>query len=208
MTFETWLLFLVVSIAPVVSPGPGVLFALTNSLRYGVRTTIMIGLVNAAGIAVLGLAVGLGLGAVMRASGTAFVILKVVGAIYLIWLGIKIWRDRSAFLVDAGRHAGPPPMGRLTTQALAISLTNPKAVVAIAALFPPFLDASQPATQQVVILTVTYGVLCELNHVVIAFGGGWLRSFLTSPRRARWLRRITGGAFVGFGSLLAVSSRP
>ena len=207
MAFETWLLFLLVSLVPVVSPGPGVLLAITNALRYGVKATILVGLVNGAGIAVLGLLVGFGLGALMQASALAFYVLKTIGAGYLIWLGIKIWRDRNAFAVEVGRSGQAAPMRRLTLQALAISLTNPKAMVAIAALFPPFLNANEPAALQVLILSFSYGGLCALNHILIAFCGSWLRRFLQSPRRIKWLRRLTGGAFVGFGSLMAVTSR-
>lgn len=207
MAIETWLLFLAVSIVPVISPGPGVLLAITNSLRYGVRTTVLVGLVNGAGIAALGLCIGFGLGAVMQASALAFFILKSVGAAYLIWLGVKIWRDRNAFVVEEGRKREAAPMRKLTLQALAISLTNPKAMVAAAALFPPFLNTNEPATQQVLILSLSYGGLCALNHILIAFCGTWLRGFLQSPCRIKWLRRATGGAFVGFGSLMAVTSR-
>lgn len=207
MTLETWLLFLAVSIAPVISPGPGVLFAITNALRYGVKVTMLIGLINGAGIAALGIFVGLGLGAVMKASALAFLVLKVVGATYLIWLGVKIWRDRSAFLIEANSRTGPVPWSKLSAQAVAISLTNPKAMVAIAALFPPFLNANAPAMSQVVILALSYGALCALNHAIIAVSGNWLRRFLSTPRRAQQVRRVTGGAFVGFGSLLALSSK-
>ena len=207
MVLETWLLFLAVSIVPVISPGPGVLFAITNALRYGVRVTILVGLINGAGIAALGLLVGLGLGALMQASMLAFLILKLAGAAYLVWLGVKIWRDRNAFSVSAGQSTQAAPLRRLSAQALAISLTNPKAMVAIAALFPPFLDPGRPALQQVLILAASYGALCALNHVLIAFCGSWLRGFLQSPPRVKWLRRLTGGAFVGFGSLMALAGR-
>lgn len=207
MSIEAWLLFLVVSIAPVISPGPGVLFAITNALRYGVKTTILIGIVNALGIASLALVVGFGLGAVMNASMIAFTVLKIAGAFYLMWLGLKIWRDRSAFLVDAEQTNQPAPIKRLTAQALAISLTNPKAMVAIAALLPPFLNPQAATAPQVIILSVSYGVLCALNHVVIAYSGNWFRRFLSSPKRAHRLRRITGGTFFGFGVGMIASTR-
>jgi len=207
MTIETWLLFLIVSIAPVMSPGPGILFGITNALRYGVKVTIIIGIVNALGITALGLAVGLGLGALMKASMFAFLILKVFGAGYLIWLGIKIWRDRSAFTIDAKRSTKTAPMRRLIGQALAISLTNPKAMVAIAALFPPFINSQASTVQQIVILAVSYGVLCAANHVLIAYSGNWLRRFLTTEKRVKRVRRITGGMFISFGTALAISSR-
>jgi homoserine/homoserine lactone efflux protein len=207
MAFETWLLFLAVSVIPVISPGPGVLFAITNALRYGVAVTILIGLINGAGIAARGLLGGLGLGALMQASAIGFLILKTVGAAYLIWLGVKIWRDRNAFAVEAEQSRKAAPLRRLSLQALAISLTHPKAMVATAALFPPFLAAASPALPQVVILAASYGGRCALHHVLIAFCGSWLRRFLQSPARVKWLRRATGGAFVGFGSLMAVAGR-
>lgn len=208
MSIETWLLFLLVSLAPVISPGPGILFAITNSLRFGVQTTIIIGIINALGITALGLIVGFGLGAIMNASIIAFTILKIFGAIYLIWLGVKIWRDRSAFLMGAEKSTEKPPLKRLMLQALAISLTNPKAMVAIAALFPPFLNVHADTAPQIVILAVSYGALCAINHVVIAYAGAWLRRFLKKPKRAQQVRKVTGGAFIGFGTLLAISSRP
>ncbi len=202
-----WLLFMLVSIAPVMSPGPGILFAITNALRYGPGVTIIVGVVNGTGIALLGLAVGFGLGALMAASMMAFVILKLVGAAYLVWLGVRIWRDRSAFLLDKTAHVGPAPLRSLMSNALAISLTNPKAIIALTALFPPFLNDASALGPQVWILSLSYGGLCIANHVLIAYAGGWLRQFLQSPDRARLLRRVTGGAFIAFGSLLAASSR-
>ncbi|KAB7614730.1 LysE family translocator [Amylibacter sp. SFDW26] len=208
MSIETWLLFLIVSLAPVMSPGPGILFGITNALRYGVKTTIIIGIVNALGITALGLAVGFGLGALMKASMLAFTILKIFGAGYLIWLGIKIWRDRSAFAIDAERSTKAAPMRRLIAQALAISLTNPKAMVAIAALFPPFINQHASTGLQIIILAVSYGALCAANHVLIAYSGNWLRRFLTTEKRVKRLRRVTGGMFISFGTALAVSSRP
>ena len=168
MSIETWLLFLLVSLAPAISPGPGVLFAITNALRYGVKITILIGFINALGITILALVVGFGLGAVMNASAIAFTILKIVGAFYLMWLGLKIWRDRSAFLVDVEKYSQKAPVRRLSIQALTISLTNPKAMVAIAALFPPFLNGTADATPQIIILSFSYGALCALNHIAIA----------------------------------------
>jgi homoserine/homoserine lactone efflux protein len=207
MNFETWLLFLAVSLAPAISPGPGVLFAITNSLRYGAKITVLIGIINGLGITTLALVVGFGLGALMNVSVIAFTVLKTAGALYLIWLGSKIWRDRSAFLLEAERSARPAPVRRLSAQALAISLTNPKAMVAIAALFPPFLNENAAAAPQVVILSVSYGALCALNHIAIAYSGNWLRRFFNSPKRAQGLRRVTGGVFIGFGAIMAASGR-
>ena len=208
MTLETWLLFILVSLAPVVTPGPGILFAITNALRYGAKATIIVGVVNAAGITLLALVVGFGLSALLAASAAAFFILKLVGAAYLIWLGVKIWRDRSAFDVDGERANQPPPIKSLCRQAAAIALTNPKATIALAALLPPFLHADAPLEPQVVILAVTYGALCAINHVAIALLGARLRRFLRSPQRAARVRQATGALFIGFGAALLGGGRP
>jgi homoserine/homoserine lactone efflux protein len=109
--------------------------------------------------------------------------------------------------VDAEQTNQPAPIKRLTAQALAISLTNPKAMVAIAALLPPLFNPQAATAPQVIILSVSYGVLCALNHVVIAYSGNWFRRFLSSPKRAQRLRRITGGTFFGFGVGMIASTR-
>ncbi|MEM7696263.1 MAG: LysE family transporter [Pseudomonadota bacterium] len=205
MSFETLALFTLVATIPAISPGPGVLFSITNALRYGALTTIILGIVNAAGIFVLCLAVGAGLSALLATSALAFTILKFVGAAYLVILGIRLWRDRSAFLVIEA--PARPPLKTLTGQALAIALTNPKATVLLAALFPPFLSAEAPLWPQVLTLSAIYAALCVLNHTAIAFAGSALRRFLTKPARAAAVRRATGALFIGFGALLAGTTR-
>lgn len=185
-----------------------ILFAITNSLRYGAGVTIVTGLTIAVGMAILGVIVGYGLGTVMAASYFAFITLKLVCGGYLIWLGIKIYRDRSAFLVDAAARQSQAPLGSLVFQALTISLTNPKALLTLAALIPPFIDPFEPFGLQVVILALTYCVMCMANHFAIAHIGDSLRRFLHSPKRTGILRRVTGSAFIGFGSALLATSRP
>lgn len=204
MSLDVWLLFILVALVPAVSPGPGILFNVSNAIRHGKKVTIIVGTVNALGILALGLAVGFGLGAVMALSSYAFVAMKIIGALYLIFLGIKIWRDRSALNPDA--EGSEAKLSKLMVHALAIALTNPKAMIALMALFSQFMDNSQPAAPQVIILALTYSGMCWINHIGIAFAGGWLRRFLTSPTRVAWVRRVTGGLFVGFGAALAASS--
>ena len=208
MPLETWLLFLLVGSAAAASPGPGMLFAVSTTLRYGARATLYTGLANALGLALLGVAVGLGVSAVVAASAWAFLALKLVGAGYLIYLGVKIWRDRTAFAIDAEREAAPPPLRKLMLQALLIALSNPKAVLLLAALLPPFISADAPAAPQALQLSLAYAALCALFHFLIAFTGGALRRLLTTPRRAAALRRLVGGGFLGFGAALATTARP
>lgn len=207
MTFETWALFALVCVLPAMTPGPAMLFAISNALRFGARTTILTGLVNGIGVTGMGLMVGLGLAVLLATSALAFWLLKLVGGAYLVYLGVRLWRDRSAFYVLPGQPRQKAPAGKLMAQAMAIALTNPKAALVLAAIIPPFLSAQSPLLPQVMILALTYGAMCVLCHLLIAFAGGWLRRFLTRPDRARLLRRLTGGAFVSFGAAMAASSR-
>ena len=204
MSLETWLLFLAVGLAPAISPGPGILFTISNALRYGAPTALLGGFINGLGITFLCLAVGFGLGALMTASTIGFFVLKVFGAAYLVWLGVRIWRAPWALATSQASAAERPPIGRTVRQALAIALTNPKALILIAALMPPFMDASQPATPQVVVMSVSYGALCVIVHAGIGLAGGWLRRQLSRPYWATVFRRGVGGAFIGFGAALAL----
>jgi len=207
MPIETWLVFLLVAVLPAISPGPAVLLAVSNSLRFGADATLWSALGNAVGLIVLGMGVSLGLGALMKASALAFTILKIVGAVYLVWLGVKVWRDRSLLETPDGTAPRLRTRRALFGQAVLVSLTNPKAILILTALFPPFLDASRPLVAQAAILPATYAALCYANHLLLAVIAGRLRLFMVSARGMSCVRRVTGGAFIAFGMALAAASR-
>lgn len=205
MSPETWLLFVAVSLVPAMSPGPAVVLALSNSLRFSPRATLWSALGNGLGLMVLGAAVTLGLGGVIAASATAFTLLKLAGAAYLVYLGVRIWR-RGAGEVEcrvASRVASP---GRLFREGLLVAVTNPKAMVILVALLPPFLDTSGPVWLQGLVLSSTYAVLCFLNHMLVAVCAEPLRVALRSERGQRMLRRALGTTFIGVGAGIAASS--
>lgn len=207
MELKTWLVFLAVSILPVISPGPAILLAVSNALRFGPRATMYSATGNMLGLIGVGFAVAFGLAAIMAASAAAFAVVKFVGAIYLIYLGVKLWRDKQAFVPQAG----PAPLAKtplkLFAEAFFVSVTNPKAIIILAALIPPFVDADKAAFPQVAIMSATYAGMCFLNHLALAFAGGWMRRMFASERRMRNLRRTLGGMFIGFGAALATASR-
>ena len=206
MLFNTWLLFVAVSIVPAISPGPAILLAISNSLRYGARATLYSALGNALGLTILGFAVAFGLAALLEVSALAFTVVKIIGALYLIYLGVKLWRDGKAISLP---NQSVPVLGRrkLFAQALLVSVTNPKALIVLAALIPPFIDRAQPLLPQVAAMAVTYAGLCFLNHLMLAFASGKVRRFLSSQKRMLAVRRVLGSMFIGFGAALAAASR-
>lgn len=204
MALATWLAFLLAAILIAVSPGPGAATSMSVGLRHGYLAALraIFGLQSAL---VIQLAiVGAGLGALLTASTTAFNVMKFLGAAYLIWLGIQKWRELPQAIDGDGGAVKP---GGLFMQGLLVNLTNPKAIVFIAALTPQFIDPARPQWIQFVIMAAT---MCGVDTVVMsgyALLATRLRRWLHDLRAMKAQNRFFGGIFVGAGVLLATSSR-
>jgi homoserine/homoserine lactone efflux protein len=197
--------FLFVATATVLSPGPGVVMTLTNSLRYGFRGTFggILG-ISAGALAVATLS-ATGLGVLLAASALAFTVLKYVGAAYLVYLGVRLWRA-PAIRFDPGA-AHPASFGRRFLEGLSLQLTNPKAIFFFLSVFPQFIEPHRPLTGQFSLLVLTYSALVVVIHCGYALGAQRARRWLTSERGGRAVNRIGGAAFVFFGAALATARR-
>jgi homoserine/homoserine lactone efflux protein len=203
MAFSTWLAYLLAALLIAVSPGPGAATSMSVGLRHGYGLALRaIGGLQSALIIQLAI-VFAGLGALLMTSTTAFNIMKFLGASYLIWLGIQKWRDAPRTIEDS---ADIKP-GGLFVQGLLVNLTNPKAIVFMAALTPQFIDPARPQWLQFVIIGAT---MCCVDSVVMscyALLATRLRRWLRDPRAMQAQNRFFGGIFVGAGVQLAVSGR-
>lgn len=204
MALSTWLAFLLAAILIAVSPGPGAATSMSVGLRHGYLAALRaIGGLQAALLIQLGI-VFAGLGAVLMASTTAFEIMKFVGAGYLVWLGIQKWRD-VPHAIDETSAANRP--NGLFAQGLLVNLTNPKAIVFMAALTPQFIDPARSQWLQFLILSAT---MCGVDTLVMsgyALLATRLRHWLRDLRAMRAQNRFFGGVFVGAGILLATTTR-
>lgn len=203
MSLHLWLAFLAASIVISLTPGPGAVLSMSTGLRYGVAGALraIAGLQLAL---VIQLAVVLaGVGAVLAASETAFLIVKFAGAGYLIWLGVGKWRSP----VRALESDAAPPFRRLFGQGLLVNLTNPKAIVFMAALVPQFIDPAAPAAGQFAVLTATMTTVDVLVMAAYAGTAARCRRWLADPQAQRLQNRLFGGVFCAAGALLAASSR-
>ncbi len=208
MPFSTWLLFCGVALLASFSPGPGVLLAISNSVAVGPRHTVFSSLGNAAGLFIVSGAATAGMGALLAVSASAFLVVKVVGAAYLVYLGIKQWRSPPLSLEPTTTGAQPHTAGRLFLQGLGVAVTNPKAILFFTALFPQFLTPGEPLLMQTLLLTATFTVLALASHAFYVGLFRALRRFLTSARRMRLFNRISGGLFVALGvSLLGLRNK-
>ena len=205
MDLATWLAFLLAAILIAVSPGPGAATSMSVGLRHGYWAALRaIGGLQSALLIQLTI-VAAGLGALLSTSTTAFNVMKFLGAGYLIWLGIQKWRDAPQ-AIDGDGTAAVKPQG-LFTQGLLVNLTNPKAIVFMAALTPQFIDPARPQWLQFAIIGAT---MCGVDTIVMsgyALLATRLRRWLRNPRAMKAQNRFFGGIFVGAGALLAASGR-
>lgn len=210
MDLNVWLAFLAASVAIAVSPGSGAVLSMSHGLAYGVRhasATIM-GL--QAGVAGTLLIAGVGVGALLMASATAFTVVKVLGAGYLVWLGIKQWRapvgDHAASGVAAVQAVLPSVRERFVL-GFFTNMTNPKGIVFMVAVLPQFIDPQRPLWLQLLVLMVTaVGV-----DVVVMHGYAFLASraqrWLATARARRAQNRVFGGVLMAMGASLLMVKR-
>ncbi len=208
MTLETWLIFVAMSIVPAISPGPAIVLAVSNSIRFTPTATLWSAAGNALGLIIIGLAVSFGLGSLMAASATAFTLTKLVGAAYLVYLGVRMWRGQGNRPGANVAHGGTARPGHLFVEALIVAVTNPKAIFILLALLPPFLEAGDGVLLHAVALSLTYSALCFTNHALVAVFASRVGRFLSSPWGDRIFRRAVGATFIGFGAAIATTSRP
>lgn len=205
MDINIWLAFLVAAVVIAVTPGPGAVLSIATGLRYGYANALRAIIGLEAALLVQLLVVGLGLGALLAASSGAFLALKVIGAGYLVYLGVSKWRAPVEEL-DEG-SALPRRRGGLFLQGLLVNLTNPKALIFMVALVPQFVTANLPQLPQFAIIAVTMVTVDLLVMSAYALLAGRCRVWLHDPGMIRMQNRIFGGMFVSAGALLAASSK-
>lgn len=202
-----WLAFLVASILFIQVPGPSLLFTIGRALTVGRRAALLSVVGNALGlVAQVGL-VALGLGALVAASATAYTAVKLVGAAYVVWLGISAIRHRSQGRVAL--ESGSPvvePRGHAVRTGFVVGVTNPKTIVFFAAFLPQFTSSSGPAAAQLALLGVVFGLLAVCSDSLWALGAGKARDwFARKPQRLDKLSAAGGGMMIALGVTLATT---
>jgi homoserine/homoserine lactone efflux protein len=207
MEFTTWLTFFAASWAISISPGPGAIASMSAGLNHGFKY----GYVTVFGL-VLGiwsqlLIVGVGLGALIAASATAFTLVKWLGVAYLVWLGIAQWRAPARPMVALSDTGEVVSQRSLILKAWMINVVNPKGTVFLLAVVPQFINLSQPLLAQYLII----GATLAFTDMVVMAGYTALASrvlgALKEPSHIRAMNRTFGGLFVLAGSLLALFKR-
>ena len=206
MTLQSWWIFVCATFLISAMPGPNMLHVMRQGMRHGiVRASFamlgcMLGLLGLFGLSALGMS------ALLSVLPHALNAIKIVGALYLVWIGIRAWRDDSAPFdvagceMDARREGG----AELFRGGFVISISTPKALIFATAFFPQFVSPALPQGPQFAILLITFVVIEMSWYFTYASGGHGLARYMRRSEWQRMFNRATGGLFMLFGvSLLA-----
>lgn len=207
---HTLLTFSAAAFLLVVIPGPSVVFIVTRGVSLGRRAAAWTVLGHSIGLFTQVLAVAAGVGALVERSIAVYTAVKLVGAAYLVYLGVQGWRHRRSLdLAAIEADEEPRSVRRLMAEGYVVGLANPKAIVFFVSILTQFVDPARgPVSLQMVVLgavAVLIALLCDGTWGVLA---GTARRWLArSPRRLSLLRGGGGVVTVGLGVRLAVSGR-
>ena len=202
MSVEVWITYILACMIVVIVPGPSVTIIIANSVKHGTKA----GMANIAG-GQLGLGLALivllaGLASVMSIVSEWFHILKIIGAVYLIWLGIKLWRSDGNLVAPEEKKI----VGGFFLQGFFVSITNPKVLLFFGAFIPQFVNINVDPIYQLAILGLTFMVVASIIDGAYALLAGNAGKWL-STKRVRFVERFSGTLLVGGGLWLALSRR-
>lgn len=204
MELSSYSLYFSISLLASISIGPSVILAASNGINFGRKKALAGVFGHVSAVMILALISASGLGLILMASDLAFTVIKYVGAGYLIYIGIAIWRSKGKWSF-ADKNTQAPAKRALFKQSFLLGLSNPKALVFFSALFPQFIQPAQPILPQFLLLAGTS--LCNAFvftsvYVVVAFR---FRQYFLSAVGQRWVGKTTGGIFIGFAAALVTS---
>ena len=198
MTFESWAAFTAASAVLLIIPGPTVLLVVSYALGQGWRTVLPMTVGVALGDFTAMTLSMLGLGALLAASATLFTILKWVGAAYLVYLGIRLWRAGGT--LDAAPRTDAVSAAKMLGHAWLVTALNPKSITFFVAFLPAFLDPKADFLTQMVVFETTFLVLAFANAFGYALVAARARGFVANPRAIGIVNKVGGGLLIGAGA--------
>ncbi len=198
MNMELWIPFVLAAILILIIPGPTILLVISQAVAHGrksvvpLTTGVLLGDFTAMTLSLLGL------GAIMATSATLFTMFKWIGALYLVYLGIKLWKSdpENTSTQDNAENTSAPTLLR---SAFIVTALNPKSIAFFVAFLPQFIDPLEPTFSQLTLLGGTFLILATLNAALYAVFAGQLGEHMRRKRVRKWFHRLGGGALIGAG---------
>ncbi len=199
MDITIWLAFVVASSILLLIPGPTILLVLAYAIGQGRRIAVPTALGVATGDLIAISASLAGLGALVLTSATLFTALKWIGAVYLVWMGLRMIRDADKTALTERAAEGLIGPGRAFVNAATVTALNPKSIAFFVAFVPQFLNPAEPLLGQGAILVATFVGLASLNALAYALLADRMRVAIGQPEIIAWLGRIGGAGLIGMG---------
>ena len=208
MIIESWMIYLALVIVATATPGPAVLFIITNSTMHGWEKAIYAALGNIIGLLCLGIVAITGLGTILNTSVSLFNLIKYAGAAYLIYLGLKLFFRKNIIFSTINDQFSLADISsqKLFLQALGVAISNPKAIVFLTALFPQFINVEKALVPQFLTLIFILMFFSFFFLMFYALLAHKMKSWLKQPKRMKYFNWASGTIFICFGCLLATSS--
>lgn len=203
MPFDAWLAFTAATVVLLVIPGPTLMLVVSYALGQGTRAALP---------AAVGVALGdftsmtlsmLGLGALLATSAELYAALRWIGAVYLVWLGVKLWRAGGTLAAEPARDRVAAL--KMVAHTWAVTALNPKSITFFVAFLPQFMDPSRDFATQMLVFESTFVVLAFVNALAYALLAGRARGFMRSEGALRTVNRVGGGVLIGAGVMVAAS---
>jgi homoserine/homoserine lactone efflux protein len=203
MSFSTWITFVIAGSLIAISPGSGAVLSMSHGLAYGVRKASGTVLGLQLGLMLVFAIAGAGVGSLLLASNVAFTVVKFVGALYLIWLGISQWRAKGgAGPVPAAALAAHPSFGRRVLTGFLTNATNPKGIIFMVAVLPQFIEKDAPLLPQLAILGATMVTIDTTVMHGYALLASSMQRYFRDARAVKLQNRFFGAVLVLVGALL------
>lgn len=203
MDLSTWMTFVAATVVLLIIPGPTIVLVLTYALTQGRR----VALASAGGVALgdfIAITASLiGLGALVLASATLFTVLKWVGAVYLVWMGIGMIRSAGSAKGIQIEGAAQLSASAIFRNACVVTALNPKGIVFFIAFVPQFIVTDAPLAPQFAILIATFVGLAALNVLIYALLADRVRGTIRKPAVLAWMTRVGGAVLIAMGVLTA-----
>jgi threonine/homoserine/homoserine lactone efflux protein len=203
MSFETWLAFAAASTILIVIPGPTILLVVSYALGKGWRSALPMAIGVALGDCAAMTASIIGLGALLQTSATLYMVLKWMGAAYLMWLGVKLWRAGGTLDARPVDPAASPT--KMLLHAFIVTALNPKGLTFFVAFLPQFVDPHADFWRQMLIFEVTFISIAFINAISYALLASRARAFVRSERVMKNINRTGGSLLIGAGLMTALA---
>ncbi len=203
MPLDSWLAFTAATVVLLIIPGPTLMLVVSYALGQGTRAALP---------AAVGVALGdftsmtlsmLGLGALLATSAELYSALRWAGAVYLVWLGVKLWRAGGTLAAEPARDRVAAL--KMVVHTWAVTALNPKSITFFVAFLPQFMDPARDFATQMLVFESTFVVLAFVNALAYALLAGRARGFMRSEGPLRTVNRIGGGVLIGAGVMVAAS---